>query len=191
MFYRKINEALKRRKDNEDHVPLIIKGLRQVGKTTTVLEFAKSNYENIIYIDFRSDTIYKSVFDEDLIVERIILRLKTINPSFNFVPYKTVIIFDELQECARARASLKYFSLDKRFDVIATGSLLGIKNYNLDFEKSVSVGFEYFIDMFPMDFEEFLLALNYGELNNALKSFFEKKKEISCVFHELALQLFR
>ena len=191
MFYRKINEALKRWKDNEDRVPLIIKGLRQVGKTTTVLEFAKSNYENIIYIDFRSDTIYKSVFDEDLIVERIILRLKTINPSFNFTPYKTVIIFDELQECARARASLKYFSLDKRFDVIATGSLLGIKNYNLDFEKSVSVGFEYFIDMFPMDFEEFLLALNYGELNNALKSFFEEKREISGVFHELALQLFR
>ena len=191
MFYRKITEKLKAWKKSKNKVPIIIKGLRQVGKTTTVLAFAKENYENIVYIDFRQDNIFKSAFDDDLNIDRIIYRLKTLNPNFNFVPNKTVIIFDELQECARARASLKYFALDNRFDIIGTGSLLGLKNYNLDFEKSVSVGYEYFIDMYPLDFEEFILALGYENLNNILKENLIKKTEISKVFHDLALNLFR
>ena len=142
---------------------LVVKGLRQVGKTYSVLEFAKANYKNIVYVNFKENESAKKIFDADLKVDRIIIDLSAIIPGSHFEPGNTVIIFDEIQECANARSSIKPFCEDGRFDIIATGSLLGIKGYNKKKSKGVPTGFERIVYMKPMDFEEFLWAKGIGQ----------------------------
>ena len=100
-----------------------------------MLEFAKNDYENVVYINFKENETAKKVFDGDLIVDRMTIDLSALIPSVNFVANKTLIIFDEIQGCANARTSLKPFVVDGRYDVLATGSLLEIKGYNLKKEK--------------------------------------------------------
>ena len=158
MFKRKITEEMEKWKRLPNRKALIVKGLRQVGKTTSVRAFAKENYENVVYVNFKSNNSAKMIFDDDLNVDRIITDLSALIPNVKFVPNKTVIIFDEIQECINARSSIKEFVEDGRFDVIGTGSLLGIKGYNKKKSKGVPVGFERTIYMKPMDFEEFLWA---------------------------------
>ena len=143
MFKRKIEndliewkESLKIKKK-----AFILKGMRQIGKTTAIKEFASKNYNNIIYINFKVDLDLKDAFINDLRPENIIRILNLLRPEFNFIPNKTVIIFDEIQECSGARASIKPFMEDGKFDIIASGSLLGIKGYN----KSIRV--EFLLDM--------------------------------------------
>ena len=145
-------------KNTPNKKALIVKGLRQVGKTTSVRAFAQQNYENVVYVNFKSNNSAKRIFDDDLVINRITTDLSALLPDARFVPYKTVIIFDEIQECANARSSIKAFVEDGRYDVIGTGSLLGIKGYNKKKSKGVPVGFEKTIYMKPMDFEEFLWA---------------------------------
>ncbi|MCR4714529.1 MAG: AAA family ATPase [Treponemataceae bacterium] len=159
MFKRKIiNEFEAWKNSTGKKEALVVKGLRQIGKTYTVREFANANYENIVYINFKENENAKKVFDSDLNVDRIILDLSAILPGTHFIEGKTVIIFDEVQECANARSSIKPFCEDGRFDIIATGSLLGIKGYNKKKSKGVPTGFERIVYMKPMDFEEFLWA---------------------------------
>lgn len=191
MFYRKIYKKIEDRKKLNNHKPLIIEGLRQVGKTTIVKEFAKKNYKNVVYIDFRKEPKFKSVFDDGYDIDKIILKLSALNEEFNFIEKETLIIFDEIQDAPKARGSLKYFYLDGRYEIIATGSLLGIKNYNLSKNQTTSVGYESFLRMYPMDFEEFLIANNKEKLSNILKDSLNKKEEIDGVFHTLALELFK
>ncbi len=162
-IYKKIKEWKERQQNSTHKTALIIKGARQVGKTTIVKEFAKNEYENVVYINFMYDSKYKECFDKDLNVETIISEINFRNRDFKFVPYKTLIIFDEIQECGRARSSIKPFCLDGRFDIIATGSLLGVLGYNRRKDVSIPVGFESFLEMHAMDFEEFLWAQNYDE----------------------------
>ena len=157
MFERKIyddivswHESLKIKKR-----ALIIKGLRQIGKITIVRKFCEEHYENVVYIDF----IHKSLFDKDLNVNDLIISLSASNLGAKFIPYKTIIIFDELQECANARSAIKPFMEDGRFDLICTGLLLGLRGYNKKVSKGVSTGFEKVITMKPMDFEEYLWAI--------------------------------
>ena len=138
MFKRKIIDEMVAWKEDPHKKALIIKGLRQVGKTTIVKEFSKNNYENVVYVNLKNNEYIKEVFDDDLFVNRITTDISAIIPDAKFVPYKTVIIFDEIQECANARSSLKEFVEDGRYDVIATGSLLGIKGYNKKKSKGVS-----------------------------------------------------
>ena len=171
---------------------LVVKGLRQIGKTYSVREFAKANYENIVYVNFKENESAKKVFDADLNVNRIIIDLSALIPDSHFVEGKTVIIFDEIQECANARSSIKPFCEDGRFDIIATGSLLGIKGYNKKKSKGVPTGFERIVYMKPMDFEEFLWAKGIGEeVIHYLRECYEKKTPVSEATHQAMLRYFK
>ena len=171
---------------------LVVKGMRQIGKTSSVLEFARTHYENVVYINFKENENAKQVFDSDLNVNRITIDLSALCPNAHFVENKTVIIFDEIQECANARASIKPFMEDGRYDVICTGSLLGIKGYNRKKGKGVPTGFERIIYMKPMDFEEFLWAKGIGEnVIGYLKECYEKKEPVSEATHNAMLRYFR
>lgn len=171
---------------------LVVKGMRQIGKTSSVLEFARTHYENVVYINFKENENAKQVFDSDLNVNRITIDLSALFPNAHFVENKTVIIFDEIQECANARASIKPFMEDGRYDVICTGSLLGVKGYNRKKGKGVPTGFERIIYMKPMDFEEFLWAKGIGEnVIGYLKECYEKKEPVSEATHNAMLRYFR
>ena len=194
MLKRKIMETLISWKNNNlnKKKALVIKGLRQIGKTFIVREFAKEFYENEIYINFKSMDRIKAIFDIDLDVNRILLDLSAMMPEIKIIPYKTLIIFDEIQECANARASLKYFVEDGRFDVIATGSLLGIRGYNKKKGKGVPTGSEHIIYMYPLDFEEFLWSKGINnDVINYLKNCFINKTPISKSIHEAMLRYFK
>ena len=193
MFKRKIYNQLLNWKNQQSHKPLIIKGLRQIGKTTIVTKFANENYESVIILDFRKDFSLHKIFDGDFDIDEIIFSLSLKYKTARFIPYKTVLIFDELQDCPNARSSLKYFALDGRYDIICTGFLLGIKNYRITHKQSrgIPVGFEEIIEMKPMDFEEFLWAnsINQEIIDNLYKSIRESSK-INDFIHEKMLDLF-
>ncbi len=191
MYRRKIEDELKLWKNSTNKKALVLKGLRQIGKTYSVLKFAKENYENVVYINFKENESAKKVFEDDLIVDRMIIDLSALIPGVNFVPGKTIIIFDEIQECANARASLKPFVVDGRFDVIATGSLLGIKGYNLKKGKGIPTGYEKIIYMEPMDFEEFLWAKGINEkVIDSLRDSYKNFVPISETIHKAMLRYF-
>lgn len=166
---------------------LIIKGLRQIGKTTIVRKFCEEHYENVVYIDFMHNSSVKSLFDKDLNVNDLIISLSASNLGAKFIPYKTIIIFDELQECANARSAIKPFMEDGRFDLICTGSLLGLREYNKKVSKGVSTGFEKVITKKPMDFEEYLWAIGLEKnvINYVKKCFAEKTQVIPNVNEKL------
>lgn len=158
MLKRKIDEVLVEWKNTPDRNPLVIKGCRQCGKTYSVLEFANANYEHVIYINFFENPAYSSIFEGSLIVEDLVMYISAImGAKAVFEPGKTCVVLDELQECPNARTALKFFKLDGRFDVICTGSLMGIREYR-EQVMSVPVGYETEVEMFPLDFEEFLWA---------------------------------
>ncbi len=191
MFKRKINDELIKWKNSDNKKALVIKGLRQVGKTFSVINFAKEYYENVVYVNFKDNESAKKIFDGDLIVDRMTIDLSALLPNIRFVPNKTIIIFDEVQECANARASLKPFVLDGRYDVVATGSLLGIKGYNLKRGKGVPTGYEKIIYMEPMDFEEFLWAKGIDiRVLDVLKDSYNKLMPISETTHKMMLRYF-
>ena len=159
---------------------LIIKGLRQIGKTTIVKEYCSKKYENVIYINFMDLESIKKVFDGDLIVDDIIMKLSSYFPGSKFIPNKTVIIFDEIQECSNARTAIKPFMVDGRFDIIATGSLIGLRGYNKKKNKGIPTGFEYVVTMYPMDFEEFLWARGIDDsLIEYIKKCYQTKTKVS------------
>ena len=165
MFKRKIMNEILRWEDSLKikKRALVIKGLRQVGKTTIVKQYCKEKYKNVVYINFMENTSLKKIFDHDLVVNDIVRDLSAALPNSKFVPNETVIIFDELQECSNARSAIKPFMIDGRYDIIATGSLIGLRGYNKKKSKGVPTGFEYTITMYPMDFEEYLLAKGISE----------------------------
>ena len=158
LLRRKIENSLLAWKNTEDHSPLIIKGCRQCGKTFSVLKFARENYEHIIYLNFLENADFASVFSGSLEVDHLSMMMSALlGPEAVFEPGKTIIVLDEIQDCPEARTALKFFKLDGRFDVIGTGSLLGVRGYGKE-PKSIPVGYETVIDMYPLDFEEFLWA---------------------------------
>lgn len=166
MYKRKIECKLDEWYSTPNHKPLVVKGVRQCGKTSSVRRFAEQKYKEVIYLDFRKHPEYKRFFYPNLDVKQIIMRMSA-NPElqqYDFLPGQSCLLFDEIQDCPMARASLKYFYEDGRFDVLCTGSLLGVSGYKtkveLEEEKraSIPVGFEDIITMYPMDFEEWLWA---------------------------------
>jgi predicted AAA+ superfamily ATPase len=192
MFKRKITDEMLAWKNTPNKKALIVKGLRQVGKTTSVRAFAQDNYENVVYVNFKSNYSAKRIFDDDLVINRITTDLSALLPDARFVPYKTVIIFDEIQECANARSSIKEFVEDGRYDVIGTGSLLGIKGYNKKKSKGVPVGFEKTIYMKPMDFEEFLWAKGIQQnVIDYLKDSYRSLTRISETTHRAMIRYFK
>lgn len=192
-FKRKVmDELLEWKKNNsQKKKALVIKGLRQIGKTFAARKFAQENYEHVVYINFKNNDDIKPVFERNFDIDRIIIDLSAMLPQYDFIPYKTVLIFDEIQECSNARASLKPFMEDGRFDVIATGSLLGIRGYNKKLGKGIPTGSEHFIEMKPMDFEEFLWAKGVKEnVISSLKHSYETRKMISEPLHQQMLRYF-
>lgn len=182
MFKRKIMDEIFKWEDSLKikKRALVIKGLRQVGKTTIVKQYCEKKYNNVIYINFMDNTSLKKIFDHDLVVNDIVRDLSAAIPTAKFVPNETVIIFDELQECANARSAIKPFMIDGRYDIIATGSLIGLRGYNKKKSKGVPTGFEYTITMYPMDFEEYLYAKGINDdLLDYIKNCFIKKEKVS------------
>lgn len=164
MLKRKIEQKLLEWKNTEARKPLIVKGCRQCGKTFSVVDFAKKNYKHVVYLNFFENPDYASVFSGSLEIDHIIMMLSALlGNEAVFEVGQTVLILDEIQDCPEARTALKFFRIDGRFDVIGTGSLLGVKGYGKE-PKSIPVGFETVIDMYPLDFEEFLWANGITEL---------------------------
>lgn len=160
LLKRKIDKYLIDWKNSPDKKPLIVKGSRQIGKTESIRNFAKNNYRSVIEIDFVLQKQFKDIFDDGFEVDTIIKNISLRNPDFEFIPNDTLIFFDELQDCINCATSLKSFNQDGRYDVICSGSLMGI-NYN-EIESN-SVGNKEDYEMYSMDFEEFLWAKGYKD----------------------------
>ena len=194
MFKRKIEQNLNEWKDSLKFKKkaFILKGMRQIGKTTIIKDFADKNYKNVVYINFKVEQSLKQAFEGDLEPANIIRILNLLKPDFKFVPFETVLIFDEIQECSGARASIKPFMEEGNYDIIASGSLLGIKGYNEKYKGGVSVGFEHTVYMKPMDFEEYLWAKGISEdVLNLINDCFDHKKALNDVIHKKMLEYFK
>jgi hypothetical protein len=184
-FKRKIDEFLADWKNNHSRKPLIVKGARQIGKTESILHFAHENYENVVYINFVLDKKYTTIVNDGYDVETVVKNITLINPSTRFIPDKTLIVFDEIQEYPDIATSLKAFNLDKRYDVICSGSMLGI-NYRKIHSNSVGSKTDY--EMFSMDFEEFLWAKGYED--KAINSILEHMISLT-PFSETELSVYK
>lgn len=157
---RKIDQYLREWKEASDRKPLIVKGPRQVGKTESIKRFANESYENVIPINFVEEPRYKLITAEGYKTDDIIKNISRINPSHRFEEGKTLIFFDELQDFPEIATALKFFAIDGRFDIICSGSMLGINYGKIE---SNSVGYKTDYEMFSIDFEEFLWAKGYGD----------------------------
>ncbi len=157
---RKIDSYLKQWKTDSQKKPLIIKGPRQVGKTESILHFAKTAYESIIYINFVEEPKYCMIVEDGYNVNSIVKNISRIDPSKQFIAGKTILVFDELQEFPEIATALKFFAIDGRFDVVCSGSLLGISYKRIE---SNSVGYKTDYELYSLDFEEFLIAKGYQE----------------------------
>ena len=198
MLKRRISDTLKAWKETPNHKPLVIMGIRQCGKTFIAQHFANENYKKVVYINFIKQPEFIMAFLGSKAVDDILLNLSTLIKDVTFTPGDTCFIFDEIQECPEARTSLKFFKEDGRFDVIATGSLLGVQGYGNDKKKqhrklvlnqdlginSVPVGSEDIIEMYPLDFEEFLWANGINEeIIEALKRFYREEIPVPTGIH--------
>ena len=153
---RKIDSALAEWRAREGHRPLVVKGARQTGKTESILHFAAESRENTVYINFVERPEFAGILAEGYSAEAVVRNISRVDGRFRFEPHRTLIVFDEVQECPDVATSFKFFALDGRYDVIASGSLLGIHYRKIH---SVSVGYQETLDMHSMDFEEFLWAM--------------------------------
>jgi len=158
LLKRKIDKYLLDWKSNPKRKPLIVKGARQIGKTESIRSFGEANYESVIEINFVLQKKFRAIFDDGYEVDTILKNISLLEPSWRFIPHKTLIFFDELQKCPDCATSLKSFCQDKRYDVICSGSMMGIYYEEIE---SNAVGFKDDFDMFSMDFEEFLWAKGY------------------------------
>lgn len=174
LLKRKIDKYLIEWKNSPDKKPLIVKGARQIGKTESIRNFAKNNYKSVIEINFVLQKQFKDIFDDGFEVDTIIKNISLRNPNLEFIPGNTLIFFDELQDCINCATSLKSFNQDGRYDVICSGSLMGI-NYN-EIESN-SVGNKEDYEMYSMDFEEFLWAKGYKE--EQIENLYEHMKNLT------------
>ena len=157
---RKVDKYLSEWYEKTDHKPLIIKGARQVGKTESIMRFAETNYDNVIYINFALDKKYRVITEDGYTVEAVNKAISRIDPSKNFTHGKTLIFFDEIQDHPDIATTLKAYCIDRRYDVICSGSLLGIYYKKIE---SNSVGYKTDYTMRSLDFEEFLWAKGYDD----------------------------
>lgn len=184
---RKMSKKLLEWKNDTEKTPLILYGARQVGKTYTILSFGKENYKNVAYINFEDNTEISKIFEQDLEVERIIKEL-SVKLGITILEEDTLIFFDEIQACERALTSLKYFAESKtKYHVVAAGSLLGIAINRQKY--SFPVGKVKMLTLYPLDFEEFLWALDKKDLANMIRQAFSEDKEFS--LHSLANEYYR
>ena len=186
---RKADAFLREWKKNPDRKPLIIKGARQVGKTETIRTFARENYKNVIEINFITEPSYKVIVEEGFSAEHIIKLISRIDPTKHFEENETLIFFDEIQDFPEIATALKFFKENGKYDVICSGSLLGVQYQRI---ASISVGYKTDYQMYSMDFEEFLWAKGYGNetvenLLSHMKAFIPFSELEMDVFHSLFL----
>lgn len=188
-MYRKIMEDLKEWKDNRYRKPLILQGARQVGKTYITLEFGRKYYENVAYFNFETNPKLNETFNEDISPDYLIPILSHIASS-TIVKEKTLIVFDEVQLCERALTSLKYFCENAPdYHIIALGSLLGVAVSREKF--SFPVGKVDMLTMYPMDMEEFMLAMGEKNLVEQIKNCFHTNSSMPSALHDAAMLLYR
>lgn len=189
LLKRKVDTYLTIWKKNPDRKPLIIKGARQIGKTRSIEWFASQNYKSVIQINFVEQTKYREIFNDGFEVDNILKNISLLNPEFKFIPGETIFFFDELQACPNCATSLKFFKLDGRFDVICSGSLMGISYKEIE---SNSVGYKEDYEMHSMDFEEFLWAKGYSEeFIDGLYAQMIELKPLSALQMDTLMELFR
>ena len=189
MLKRKITERLLEWKNTKDKECLLVKGARQIGKTFIIEDFARKNYKHFVEINFEQHPEMKAIFDGSLSVPELIQRITLFMPDAEFVPHETLLFLDEIQSCPQARTSLKFWAIDNQFDVIATGSLLGI---NYKEVSSYPVGYERQMDMFSLDFEEFLWALGVKEsLIDGLRGHFTSGEAIDSLINDKMMSYLR
>ena len=187
MLKRKVYEDLLKWKKEANGKALCIIGARQIGKTTLIREFGKNEYEHFAELNFVTDQRAADIFNDKLTAETIITNL-TAYLQTPLEPGKTLILFDEVQECPRVRSAIKFLVEDGRFDYIESVSLLGVRYKDVT---SYPVGFEQILPMYPLDFEEYLWA--NGIQNHTLqylKSCYDKKEKVSETVHETLCKLF-
>lgn len=191
MLKRKMEQVLLAWKNTPDHKPLIVKGCRQCGKTYSVLDFARKNYQHVVYLNFFENPTFASVFADSLEVDHITMMLSALmGREAIFEPGKTILVLDEIQECPDARTALKFFKLDGRYDVIGTGSLLGVQGYGNKEPKSIPVGYETVIEMSPLDFEEFLWANGISDqIIDMLKVYLQEERPVPDALHQRLREL--
>ena len=186
---RKIDAYLESWKNNPERKPLIVKGARQIGKTRSIEHFATQQYKYVVKINFVEQIKYRDIFNDGFEVDTILKNISLLNPAFEFIPHDTLFFFDELQACPNCATALKFFQLDGRFDVICSGSLMGINYQEIE---SNSVGYKEDYEMHSMDFEEFLWAKGYDEqfIDNLYQSMIEVNP-LSALQMEVLFTLFR
>lgn len=191
MYKRKIEDSLQQWLKTPSHKPLVVKGVRQCGKTSSVMDFATKHFQHVVYLDFREHPDYKKFFTPNLEIDNIVMRISAAIPQAEIIPGETCFVFDEIQDCPKARGSLKYFYQDGRYEVMCTGSLLGVNGYKTpeeekeEKEASIPVGFEDIIDMYPMDFEEWLWANGIKDIHfNYLKKCLSSEEPVEEAIHD-------
>lgn len=186
---RKIDNFLVEWKKNPNRLPLIIKGARQIGKTNAIRNFGFNNYKTFIEINFVLNPEFKTIFDRSFNVDEIIKEITLRRPNIEIIPYETLILFDEMQECVSTATSLKSFKEDGRYDVICSGSLMGINYKKIE---SNSVGNKEDYTLHSMDFEEFLWAKGYKEnvIEDMLNSMI-KLEPLSPTMYDVMLENFK
>jgi predicted AAA+ superfamily ATPase len=196
MYKRKIESFLLDWKNTPNHKPLVIKGCRQCGKTSSVVAFAKKHYKYVIYIDFHEQEQLCTLFAGSLSVDYLTMTISASVPGAQFVPHNTCLVLDEIQNCPRARSSLKFFMQDGRYDVICTGSLLGVSGYKnaemikAEDQATIPVGAETIVEMYPMDFEEWLWANGINEqVFDFLRKSLQEETPITADIHQRLRQL--
>lgn len=186
---RKIDNYLVEWKNNPNRLPLIIKGARQIGKTNAIRNFGENNYELFIEINFVFNPEFKTIFDKSFDVDSIIKKITLRRPEIEIIPNKTLIFFDEMQECVSTATALKSFREDGRYDVICSGSLMGINYKKIE---SNSVGNKEDYILYSMDFEEFLWAKGYKEevIDDMLQNMI-KLEPLSKTMYDVMLENFK
>lgn len=189
MLQRKIERQLAEWKARPDKMSLLLSGARQVGKTFSVRRFGRSSYENVIELNFEKSPAYRQAFEGSLEVDDVLARISLVYPGARFIPGKTLLFLDEVQSCPGARTALKFFTEDGRFDVVATGSLLGVRYKE---ESSLPVGYVDHLEMHSLDFEEYLWARGYaGDAVSLLASYVDQEGPVPEAVHESMMGLLR
>ncbi len=188
-MYRKISDFLSSWRESKYRKPLILQGARQVGKTYSILEFGRTNYENVAYFNFETNPKLSDTFEEDISPEYLIPILSHIAAQ-TIVKEKTLIVFDEVQLCERALTSLKYFcERAPEYHIIVAGSLLGVAVNRAKF--SFPVGKVDIKTLYPMDMEEFMLALGEYDLVKRIRECFNTNEPMPSALHDIAMQIYR
>lgn len=188
-MYRKIMHFLETWKESKHRKPLVLQGARQVGKTYSILEFGRNHYENVAYFNFETNPKLNETFEENISPDYLIPIMSHIAGQ-TIMKEKTLIVFDEVQLCERALTSLKYFCEDAPdYHIIVAGSLLGVAVNRAKF--SFPVGKVDMKTLYPMDLEEFMLALDEDALVEQVKKSFQTDRPIPSALHDAAMQLYR